>query len=147
MVVHPFAETIRQQYDSHRSFLFVNPEVLPEFAALQTVKAVQSIAGNPVGFDSWFEALDWMKAEIDKKDFDIALLGCGAYALPLAAHVKRIGKKAVHMGGVLQFLFGITGKRYDENEKYKPYINEYFVYPKATDRPENASAVEGGCYW
>ena len=51
------------------------------------------------------------------------------------------------MGGVLQFLFGITGKRYDENDKYKPYINEYFVYPEAADRPKNASAVEGGCYW
>ena len=147
LVVHPFAETIKRQYENHRLSLFVNPEVLPEFASLQTVKAVQSIAGNPVGFDSWFEALDWMKAEIDKKDFDIALLGCGAYALPLAAHVKRIGRKAVHMGGVLQFLFGITGKRYDENDKYKPYINEYFVYPEAADRPKNASAVEGGCYW
>lgn len=147
LVVHPFAETIESQYNNHRENLFANKEVLPEFASLETIKAVQSIAGNPVNFSTWFEALDWMKSEIDKKDFDIALLGCGAYALPLAAHVKRIGKKAVHMGGVLQFLFGITSKRYDENEKYKPYINKYFVYPDAKDRPQNASVVEGGCYW
>lgn len=147
LVVHPFAETIESQYNNHRENLFANKEVLPEFASLETIKAVQSIAGNPVEFPTWFEALDWMKSEIDKKDFDIALLGCGAYALPLAAHVKRIGKKAVHMGGVLQFLFGITSKRYDENEKYKPYINKYFVYPDAKDRPQNASIVEGGCYW
>ena len=26
-------------------------------------------------------------------------LGCGAYGFPLAAHVKRMGKKAIHMGG------------------------------------------------
>lgn len=147
LVIHPLAETIESQYQNKRELLFENKEVLPEFASLHTIKAVQSIAGNPVGFDSWFDALDWMKSEIDKKNFDIALLGCGAYALPLAAHIKRIGKKAVHMGGVLQFLFGITSKRYDENEGYKPYINEHFVYPGAKDRPKNASAVEGGCYW
>lgn len=147
LVVHPFAETIESQYSNKRELLFENKEVLPEFASLQTIKAVQSIAGNPVVFNSWFDTLNWMKSEIDKKSFDIALLGCGAYALPLAAHIKRIGKKAVHMGGVLQFLFGITSKRYDENEEYKPYINEHFVYPDARDRPKNASAVEGGCYW
>lgn len=147
LVVHPFAETIESQYLNKREFLFDNKEVLPEFKSLETIKAVQSIAGNPVGFKTWFDALDWMKSEIDKKDFDIALLGCGAYALPLAAHIKRNGKKAIHMGGILQFLFGITSKRYDENEIYKPFINEYFVYPDAKDRPQNASAVEGGCYW
>ena len=78
--MHPFSETIESQYKNKKKKLFKNSEVLPEFASLQTIKAVQSIAGNPVGFDTWFDALDWMKSEIDKKDFDIALLGCGAYA-------------------------------------------------------------------
>ena len=110
-------------------------------------RAVQSIAGNPVGFDSWFDALDWMKQEISKKDFDIALLGCGAYAFPLAAHIKRKGKKAIHMGGILQFLFGIKGKRYIEIPETAKYINEFFVSPSDTDRPKLAEKVEGGCYW
>lgn len=147
LVVHPFAETIESQYANHRGELFENPLVLPEFASLQTVKAVQSIAGNPVEFDTWFDALAWMKNEISKKDFDIALLGCGAYGLPLAAYVKSLGKKAVHMGGVLQFLFGIKGKRYDESPNYSRYINEYFVSPSEADRPKMADKVEGGCYW
>ena len=38
-----------------------------------------------------------MKSEIDKKDFDIALLGCGAYGVPLAAHIKQNGKEAVYV--------------------------------------------------
>lgn len=147
LVVHPFAETIEKQYGEHRGYLFANKEVLPEFANLETVKAVQSIAGNPVGFDSWFDALEWMKQEIDKKDFDIALLGCGAYAMPLAAHIKRCGKKAVHMGGILQFLFGIKGKRYIEYPATAKYINDLFVYPLDSDKPKLANVVEGGCYW
>ena len=119
---------------------------LPEYE-LKTLRAVQSNAGAEVPYKDWFEALKWMEDEIAKIDFDICILGCGAYGLPLAATIKRMGKKAIHMGGILQFLFGITSKRYDENEKYKPFINEYFVHPDAKDRPQNASAVEGGCYW
>ena len=115
--------TIEKQYIEHRGDLFANKEVLPEFASLTTVKAVQSIAGNPVGFDSWFDALEWMKREIDKKVFDVALLGCGAYAMPLAAHIKRHGHKAVHMGGVLQFMFGIKVKRYIDEPPTAQYIN------------------------
>lgn len=147
LVVHPFAETIEYQYLNHRTDLFKNKEVLPEFASIKTVKAVQSIAGNPVGFDSWFDALESMKSEIDKTDFDIALLGCGAYAMPLAAHIKRSGKKAVHMGGVLQFLFGIKSVRYEETTLSAHYINQYFVYPRDVDKPKNANLVENGCYW
>lgn len=147
LVVHPFAETIQDQYLHHRSELFSNPKILPEFYSLQVVKAVQSIAGNPVDFRDWFEALDSMKTEIDKHDYDIALLGCGAYAMPLAAHIKRQGKKAIHMGGILQFLFGIKGVRYEENPATKAIINDSFVYPQETDKPKNAQMVEGGCYW
>ena len=147
LVVHPFAETIVDQYSNKREKLFENKEVLPEFEKLETVKAVQSVAGNVVGYDSWFDALDWMKNEIERKDFDIALLGCGAYAMPLAAHIKRMGKKAIHMGGILQFLFGIKGKRYIDNPETAKYINECFVSPSDSDRPKLAERVEGGCYW
>ena len=147
LVVHPFAETIEEQYKNHRKQLFENSLVLPEFESLQTLKAVQSIGGGASGYGTWFDALDWMMKEIDKKDFDIALLGCGAYGMPLAAHVKKIGKKAVHMGGILQFLFGIKGKRYIDNPETAKYINEYFVSPSESDRPKLADKVEGGCYW
>lgn len=146
LVVHPFAEAIEKQYQKRES-LFDSPLVLPGFKSLKTVKAVQSIAGNSVEFRTWFEALDFMKSEIDKADYDIALIGCGAYGLPLAAHVKRMGKKAIHMGGVLQFLFGIKGKRYVDNPETAKYINEYFVSPSESDRPKLADKVEGGCYW
>ena len=79
-------------------------------------------------------------------DFDIAIIGCGAYGFHLAAHVKRIGKKAVHLGGATQALFGIIGKRW-ENNKVSFYINENWIRPLLEEIPENANTVEGGCYW
>jgi len=148
LVIHPFSETIEYQYLNNRKLLFEDKRVLPEFKTLETIKAVQTIAGNNRGiFKDWFEALDYMKGEIDKKDFDIAIIGCGAYGFPLAAHVKRLGKKAIHLGGATQLLFGIKGKRWIERDDFKSIINNYFVSPKDQDRPENSRTVEGGSYW
>lgn len=157
VVVHPFAKLIEQQYQNHRSELFANPDVLPLFE-LRTVQAVQSIGGDRQDFADWFEALDWMKQEIDKEDYDIALIGCGAYGFPLAAHCKRQGKKSVHLGGALQLLFGIRGNRWDDpmygvkewgipEGMYSSLPNEHWVRPGEIGRPKNAEQVEGACYW
>ena len=54
-----------------------------------------------------------MVKEIEKKDFDIALIGAGAYGMPLAYKIKKMGKKAIHIGGSLQCLFGIKGSRWE----------------------------------
>lgn len=157
LVVHPFAQLIEKQYRDKRTKLFSNDKILPSFN-LQTIQAIQSLGGESNDFNDWFEALRWMENEIDKKDFDICLIGCGAYGFPLAAHVKRVGKKAIHLGGVLQLLFGIKGKRWEREEYgvkewgipygfYSTMMNKYWVYPNENIRPQNANKVEGGCYW
>ena len=145
LVVHPFAETVKSQY-GRREKLFEDKNVLPDFE-LQTLKAVQSAAGKKVEYANWFEALDYMCDEIDRLDFDIALIGAGAYGFPLAAHVKRTGKKAVHMGGVSQLLFGIKGSRWDNVDYYKNLYNEYWVRPSRGETPADLTKIEGGSYW
>lgn len=146
LLIHPFETTIRNQY-AIRNRLFRNPQVLPEFT-LKTYKSVQSLAGNSTGFQTWFEALEHMCREIDKIDFDIALIGAGAYGMPLAAHVKRMGRKAVHMGGITQLLFGIKGGRWDHIPKYaKCLYNTHWSHPLPEDRPNNYQTVENGSYW
>jgi hypothetical protein len=149
LVVHPFEKSIRSQ-DERRASLFPGQDVLPEFASLDVVRAVQSIAGNkPPAFATWFEALDHMKGEVSQRDFDIALIGAGAYGLPLAAHVKRMGKMAIHMGGELQMLFGIKGRRWtvEQSQGRGGFINEQFVFPLEEERPPEWRSVEDGCYW
>lgn len=147
LVVHPFAETIESQYRQRRTVLFANPLVLPEFE-LHTIKAVQSIANNETLFSTWFDALDHMKVQIAANKFDVAIIGCGAYGLPLAAYVKRLGRKAVHLGGQTQLLFGIKGKRWEAgHEQISRMFNEHWVYPDASDKPKRFAAVEGGAYW
>jgi len=145
LVVHPFAETIQKQYQK-RELLFSNPNILPEFT-LKTFKAVQSIAGNECGFPDWFAALEWMCNQIAQIEFDIAIIGAGAYGLPLAAHVKRLGKKGIHLGGATQILFGIRGKRWDDRPFFQQFFNDHWVRPDPKETPANFQLVEGGCYW
>lgn len=61
LVIHPFAKSIERQYNENRKKLFDNPDILPEFKSLQTITAVQTIAGDTAGFSSWFEALEYME--------------------------------------------------------------------------------------
>lgn len=146
LVIHPFAKTIQSQYKK-RELLFENPNVLPEFE-LKTIKAVQTIAGQrDERFSDWFEALEHMYNEAMKIDFDVAILGCGAYGFPLAAKLKRAGKIAIHMGGVTQMLFGIKGGRWDVHPEASKLYNEHWVRPNSEEVPEKAKDIEGGCYW
>lgn len=157
LVVHPFSETIMSQY-KNRKLLFQNKDMLPTFKSLNVIKAVQSLGEGDVRFDDWFQALEYMKSEIDKRDYDICLIGAGAYGFSLAAHVKRRGNKSVHLGGALQLLFGIKGRRWEDPNygvkewgiPYASYINlfnENWVRPNEKSIPKNAELVEGACYW
>ncbi len=146
LVIHPFSSSILSQYQ-HRDKIFRDNTILPEFS-LAVLKAVQTAAGeDDERFSDWFEALDYMYEEAMKIDFDIAIIGCGAYGLPLAVRIKQAGKKAIHMGGATQILFGIKGKRWDAHPFISQLYNESWIRPMDEERPKGSSGVEKGCYW
>lgn len=148
LVVHPFESTIRKQHAPGRyENLFSDKRLTPCYE-LQILRAVQSIAGNkPDEFDDWFEALEWMESEMMKMDFDVAIIGCGAYGFPLAAFVKQIGKKAVHLGGSVASLFGIRSNAVEKNKKLLPLVNDLWVRPSQEETPPGIEMVENSRYW
>lgn len=145
LIIHPFADSIHKQYPKHNN-LFRNQNMLPDFD-LKVLKAVQSSAGEKTKFKTWFDALNDMCNKIDNIDFDIAIIGAGAYGFPLAAHIKRIGKKAVHLAGATQILFGIKGNRWDRWERYRNLYNEHWIRPSEEEKPKNSNIVENSTYW
>lgn len=146
LVIHPFANTIREQYKTNREKIW-NENILPEFNLI-TYKAVQTQCGErDERFTTWFQALDYMKNDIKKIEFDVALIGCGAYGLPLAAFVKELGKQAIHLGGATQIMFGVKGKRWESKEFFLQNMNEYWVRPSEEEIPSKSKEVENGCYW
>lgn len=146
LVISPFAKTIEGQY-ARREKLYKEPNVLPKFT-LYTVKAVQTGGmESDDRFADWFEALEYMYDEAMKYDFDVAILSCGAYSLPLAVKFKQAGRSAIHMGGVCQMLFGIKGRRFEDEPGASDFFNEYWVYPSADETPKSASSIENSAYW
>lgn len=146
LVIHPFKESIIEQYKKHEK-LFPGTDVLPDFE-LKTIKAVQSLAKTRDDrFETWFDALDYMKRQMEQIEFDIAIIGCGAYGMPLAIHAKRMGKQAVHMGGATQILFGIKGRRWDDNKIISRLYNENWIRPNNKETIQGQDMIENGCYW
>lgn len=145
LVALPFERTVRQQYARRELLWPCNHAILPEFQ-LDTLKvSPHPNMVKPVHRD-WFAALDAMRLEMDRRDFDVLLVGAGAYSLPLAVHVRRLGKQGVHLGGATQFLFGIKGRRWEGTAEARFY-NEYWSRPLPEETPAGVEVVEGGCYW
>lgn len=146
LVISPFSKSVQSQY-SRREKLFQSHNVLPEFT-LKTLQSFNILRGNTnySKVNSWFEALKTMEKQISQIDFDIALLGCGAYAFPLSAFCKSIGKKAITICGGIQLLFGIYGNRWEKFLKDNGILNEYWIRP-IDDRPNGFEKVENAAYW
>jgi hypothetical protein len=127
--------------------LFRDKAILPNFELI-TYRPVTSFLGIKTPFEDWFEALEKMKRDISQIEFDIAILGCGAYGFSLGAFIKRdLSKQAFCIGGVTQLLFGIKGTRWDCCEKYSSMYNDFWVRPSENERPKNFLQHENGAYW
>ena len=146
LVVHPFARSIASQYRQHRQSLFTNPEILPEFE-LDVLAPPQTLAPATGGYADWQDALETLISQALARPFDVALLGCGAYGMPLGAAIKCAGRQAIHLGGSLQLLFGIRGRRWDALPSFQPLFNHDWVRPSAEETPQRAEGVDAGCYW
>ena len=99
------------------------------------------------GYNTWFDALDDMTDQVKNKDFDIAIVGCGAYGLPLATRIKQMGKQVIHLAGATQLMFGIMGNRWERVPEIKNNVNSYWVRPNKSETPECAATIENKCYW
>jgi hypothetical protein len=113
-VVHPFAESIRRQYASGRCSSAARGSTGVRIVDAEGAADARGVSDR---FGSWFDALAWLCAESDKIDFDVAIIGAGAYGFPLAAHMKRSGRNGHHLGGATQIMFGIMGRRWKKTRR------------------------------
>ena len=140
MIIHPMVHLFIKQMEN-RERLFEFP-VLPIFDIIP-VKAL--FFDDPV-FNSWSKVYNYYSDIIERTDFDIALIGCGTWGMPICYEVKRKGKQAIHLGGATQILFGIMGKRWRNWPEYSNLVNQYWI-TKHTEIPTAAKLIEDGCYW
>lgn len=146
LIVNPFSETIQKQY-LKRNLIFSSNPSLPTFKKLYTYKPIVSFKGIAQAYPTWSDALKAMENDISIIDFDVAIIGCGSYGLPLGSFIFKMGKTAIHVGGATQVLFGIKGKRWDERSYMKNVYNDYWVRPSKDEKPVTSNNIEDGCYW
>ena len=140
LVVHPYAKSIAAQCERGRRVeLHKGHGLFPEFELL-TYKPVNSIGGKSAEFACWKDALQHMIDDVSKLDFDVALVGCGVYGVPLSVHIKRMGRVAIHTGGSTQLIFGIKAHAYDSWNCY----NENWISAFPEDIPSNMRLIENG---
>jgi hypothetical protein len=146
LVLTPFAETVRMQGGRLKEIWRARPDVMPDME-LDTLRVPLSAAlVEPVHVD-WFGALDALTQAMASRNFDVMIVGAGAWSLPLVARAKQMGKWAIHLGGSTQILFGIKGRRWDSNPLMVEVNNDAWVRPSEAERPKTFQAVEQGCYW
>lgn len=144
LIVHPFEVSIRNQFARKESISGVR-EVLPDFE-LDVVKPPVTFAKENQSAN-WLEQFRAVSQEISKRDFEVMIVGAGGYGLPLAELAKSLGKVGIHLGGELQTLFGIRGRRFEEISSIAVHIDDSWVTPTPSETPNHATVVEGGSYW
>ncbi len=98
-------------------------------------------------FGTSYEFLQYLYEKIERHTFDAALIAAAGHAIPIAAHIKRQGKIAIDLGGPLQILFGVIGKRWRSRGKWKQaYFNEHWIDMPEQYRPEFLGS-DRGTYW
>ena len=145
LVLHPFCQSFQRQWE-RREQLFPQKPVLPPFEP-QFLPTPMTVRGAHHRYASWSEALEQLWQQVEPLQYDVALLGCGAYGLPMAARIRRQGRSAIHLGGALQLLFGVFGRRWERFEGQRALVNDAWIRPLPEDRPASYQAVEDGCYW
>lgn len=145
LIINSFTDSIEYQYKRKDLLVKDKKYELPDFELLTYKTFVTQVGERPGGFKNSFEVLDKMLDDIKKIDFDVALIGAGAYGFPIAVEIKRMGKVAIETCGRTPLFFGVYGER-DVRQGVEKHMTEAWIRPMEQP-PEKFKQVENGCYW
>jgi hypothetical protein len=140
LIVNPMSSLMKQQYDTGNV-----QKLYPTFPSLTSIQIYE----NPYTFfnngpdSSILETAKKVSKEIQTKDFDIAIVSCGAYSSLIGHHIRTVmGKDVITLGGDLLSIFGIKTGR----SKNGP-MNEHWISVPDHLKPIDYMKIENGCYW
>ncbi len=144
LAISSFDGLIKKQFESgnlHKIY-----KNYPNIIKLETIKFPYCFHNNGP-HENYFETLEYIFNEIKQIDFDIAILGCGAYGHMLCHKIDtELKKEAIYVGGSIQTLFGIISSREKEHGKIK-YDENWISKIPDEYKPANHKLIENGCYW
>jgi hypothetical protein len=155
LVATPFATTVSQQVPKLDKIWAAYAQkygtnLIPDSTTFDVVRTPYCFDPNvQQQYGSWEIVLDRITSEIQTREFDLAIVGCGGLSIPLGANIKSMGASAIHLGGPTQILFGIQGSRWKTKSWFVENHNEHWISPLPEDRPEEQlmKRCENACYW
>jgi len=148
LVVTSFPLSVRRQLPSLRS---IHPTMDLSGLSIRVLGAPQAYSWNKEGqlHADWVQSLNSLEEspEWDPAINQVALLGCGAFGMPLAAHAQSRGMASIYVGGRAPTLFGVVGKHDRALPQVRARMNAFWISPIAEETPRGKEAVEGGVYW
>ena len=153
-IVNSFAETAIKQTRKREeiwpvatdSLLPPNVEWIPIVTGYAPILA-QGKAEWPSGELSWDVAINSVVKQVIASGARIALIGCGGLGMVIGSELRKRGIIAIVMGGALQVLFGIQGRRWASHDVIQHFWNDAWVWPSDKETPAGSQMIEGGCYW
>ena len=144
LVINPFINDIKCQYEKKSGIPFID-QLLPHFELIGLMPPVTtSVASvSPNEFD---RGLYQLKLQVTALDFDVAIIGAGGYGLSIGAFIKELGKVALHIGGLTQLIFGVTGARWDDAGWMSGVDTRGWIRPTKNEANKDAFSIANGVY-
>jgi len=159
-VISSFAETIQNQVESAERMHTIwnclrEPDTILSVTAtwipIRTYFPPEVSLGDstqwPEGINNWDEAATYIVEAVKASGATVAIIGCGGLGMIIGGRLKALGISAVVMGGAIQVLFGIKGRRWEKHEVISKFWGPSWVWPKESETPRGSFQIEGGCYW
>ena len=103
----------------------------------------------PLDHKNWFDTFEDLKKRVlVHEDVNYWFLSCGSYGVPLQEELKKNGKNSLYVGGLMQCLFGLLGKRWKDRPEFSSHHNIHWKKIEHLDIRTlgNLMKVEAGCY-
>jgi hypothetical protein len=131
LVIHSFTNSIHSQITKLNKIVVGN--MVLENINYTIIKPPLTTIESGRRSDNWLMELELLKKEVDSLDYDVALISCGSYGIPISSYIFSKGKVVLYLGGVLQLFFAIKGGRWEKDPKYNKLINDDWIKPNLAD--------------
>ena len=156
-VVSSFVSSIRKQlygekmaaiWTGDRSNMITDPTVEWSFVRTGYSPYLAGDKGRwPSAVTSWEKAVEHVVEEVVASKAQIALVGCGGLGMVIGGELRRRGVSVLVLGGAIQVLFGLKGRRWASHSIISTFWNDAWKWPDEDEVPKGAVLVERGCYW
>ena len=146
LVVSNATDILKKSYD--RGLQNVYNIDICQFEKISYVKTPQTTKGSDYPHQNSIETTKHIFEQIEKQDYDIALLACGVYGVPLTNLIHKKGKMAVYLGSALYPMFGVYSHGIPLPLKtiYPIYNTSNFIEVEE-QCPEHCKHIDLGKYW